>query len=316
MSGGNMEEKLRIVRDILGGYRQSSNEFLFHCPFCGHHKKKMSVNFAINAWKCWICDTRGKNIYRLVRKFGTYQQKQKWLELDGRLDLSEFDKMFMEMNNEEIEQVTDLPAEFTSLCNKHLPVSSKRPLEYLYERGVTKQDILMWKIGFCREGKYGGRIIVPSFNNSGNLNYFIARSFVGHKMKYLNPPISKNVVFNELFVDWDEPIVLVEGLFDAIVAGQNAIPILGSTLREESKLFQAIVLNDSPVYLALDEDAEKKQEQMIKVFYRYDVDVKVIDTTNVEDVGSMSKEQFNKRLSSAYEPDIDEINFYNQLAKI
>tara|TARA_A100001015_G_C14646036_1_gene577314 strand:- start:195 stop:602 length:408 start_codon:yes stop_codon:yes gene_type:complete len=135
-------------------------------------------------------------------------------------------------------------------------------------------------------------------------------------MKYLNPPISKNVVFNELFVDWDEPIVLVEGLFDAIVAGQNAIPILGSTLREESKLFQAIVLNDSPVYLALDEDAEKKQEQMIKVFYRYDVDVKVIDTTNVEDVGSMSKEQFNKRLSSAYEPDIDEINFYNQLAKI
>ena len=95
-----MEEKLRIVKDILGGYRQSSNEFLFHCPFCGHHKKKMSVNFAINAFKCWICDTRGKNIYRLVRKFGTYQQKQKWLELEGRLDLSEFDKMFMEMNDE------------------------------------------------------------------------------------------------------------------------------------------------------------------------------------------------------------------------
>ena len=48
----------------------------------------------------------------------------------------------------------------------------------------------------------------------------------------------------------------------------------------------------------------------------YDVDVKVIDTTNVEDVGSMSKEQFVKRMSSAHEPDIDEINFYNQLAKI
>jgi len=311
-----MEEKLRIVRDILGGYRQSSNEFLFACPFCGHHKKKMSVNFGINAFKCWVCDTRGKNIYRLVRKFGTYQQKQKWLELDGRLDLSEFDQMFMEMNDEEIEQVTELPPEFTSLCNKHLPISSKRPLEYLYERGVTKEDILMWKIGFCREGRYAGRIVVPSFNNSGNLNYFIARSFVGHRMKYLNPPISKNVVFNELFVDWDEPIVLVEGLFDAIVAGQNAIPILGSTLREESKLFQAIVLNDSPVYLALDEDAKKKEDHMIRVFHRYDVDVKIIDTTNVEDVGSMSKEQFNKRLSSACEPDIDDINFYSQLAKI
>ena len=311
-----MEEKLKIVRDILGEYRQSSNEFLFHCPFCGHHKKKMSVNFGINAYKCWVCDTRGKNIYRLVRKFGNYQQKQKWLELDGRLDLAEFDNMFMEMNDEEIEQVTDLPPHFVSLCNKHLPISSERPLQYLYDRGVTKEDILMWKIGYCTEGRYGGRIVVPSFNNSGNLNYFIARSYVGHKMKYLNPPISKNIIFNELFVDWDEPVVLVEGLFDAIVAGQNAIPILGSTLREESKLFQAIVLNDTPVFLALDDDARKKQEHIVNLFFKYDVDIKIIDTRNVEDVGSMSKNQFYKRMASAYEPDLDEINFLNELAKI
>ena len=311
-----MEEKLRIIKDILGGYRQSSNEFLFQCPFCGHHKKKMSVNFAINAYKCWVCDTRGKNIYRLVRKFGTYQQKQKWLELEGRLDLSEFDKMFMEMNDEEIEQVTDLPPEFVSLCNKHLPKSSRKALDYLFNRGVTKQDILMWKIGYCPEGRYGGRIIVPSFNNSGNLNYFIARSYVGHRMKYLNPPISKNVVFNELFVDWDESIILVEGLFDAIVAGQNAIPILGSTLREESKLFQGIVLNDSPVYLALDEDAKKKQDYIVKLFHKYDVSVKTIDTSNIDDVGSMSKSQFMSRMSLAVEPDIDEINFLNQLRTI
>ena len=299
-----MEEKLKIIRDILGGYRQSSNEFLFQCPYCGHHKKKMSVNFGINAFKCWVCDTRGKNIYRLVRKFGTYQQKQKWLELDGRLD------------DEEVEQVTELPPHFVSLCNKRLPKSSKAALDYLYERGLTQKEILMWKIGYCTEGRYGGRIIVPSFNNSGNLNYFIARSYVGHRMKYLNPPISKNVVFNELFVDWDEPVILVEGLFDAIIAGQNAIPILGSTLREESKLFQAIVLNDSPVYLALDEDAKKKQTYIIRSLFKYDVDVKIIDTSSVEDVGSMTRKQFLSRMSQALEPDLDEINFYNQLAKI
>ena len=57
-------------------------------------------------------------------------------------------------------------------------------------------------------------------------------------MKYLNPPVSKNVVFNELYVDWDEAVVIVEGVFDAITVGQNGIPILGSSLREESKLFK------------------------------------------------------------------------------
>jgi DNA primase len=194
-----MQQKLIIAQEILGGYRRSSNEFLFYCPYCGHHKKKMSLNFALNAFKCWVCDVRGKNIYRLVRKFGTYQQRQKWLELDGRLDLSEFDKLFMELNNEVEEQTVDLPEHFVSLCNKTLPPKAKKALRYLEQRGITRKEILMWKIGFCTEGRFGGRIIIPSFNNNGHCNYYIARSFVGHRMKYLNPPVGRDIIFNELY---------------------------------------------------------------------------------------------------------------------
>ena len=84
-----MNNKRQIITDILGSYRRAGDEHLYHCPFCKHHKKKMSVNFSINSYKCWVCDARGKNIYRLVRKFGNYQQRQKYLELQGRLDLSE-----------------------------------------------------------------------------------------------------------------------------------------------------------------------------------------------------------------------------------
>ncbi len=311
-----MEEKLRIIKEILGDYRVSSSEFLFHCPFCNHHKRKMSLNFGVNAYKCWVCDSRGKNIYRIVRQFGTYQQRQKWLDLDGRLDLSEFDKMFMELNDDEEEQTTDLPPEFISLNNKKLPRHSKRPLQYLHSRGLSKKDLLYWKIGYCNEGLYSGRIIIPSFNNKGDCNYYISRSYVGHKRKYLNPPLDKDIVFNELYVDWDEPIVLVEGVFDAIVVGQNAIPILGSTLRQESKLFQAIVIHDSPVYLALDEDAEKKRNYIVRLFNRYDVDVKVVDTSNCEDVGSMSKQEFISRKSNAEEPDVGEMFILDKLKRL
>jgi len=311
-----MEEKLRIIKEILGDCRRSNSEFLFHCPYCDHHKKKMSVNFELNAWKCWVCDVRGKNIYRMVRKFGNYHQRQKWLELDGRLDLSEFDKMFMEMYDIEEEQTTDLPVEFISLCNQYLPKHSQSPIHYLNKRGVSKEEILLWKIGYCREGRYGGRIIVPSFNNSGDCNYFISRSYVGHKMKYLNPPVERDIIFNELYIDWDEPITIVEGVFDAIVAGENAIPILGSTLRQESKLFQAIVIHDTPVYLALDADAQKKQNYMIQLFKKYDVDMKIINTQNSEDVGSMSPREFENRKDKAYVPDLDEILFLEKLRKL
>jgi hypothetical protein len=112
-------------------------------------------------------------------------------------------------------------------------------------------------------------------------------------------------------VDWDEPIVLVEGVFDAIKAGQNAIPILGSTLREKSRLFQAIAIHDTPVYMALDHDAEKKAEWIMKSLLRYDLEVFKIPIDD-EDVGEMSGEEFSQRFQSA-EPVDSDMYFFNKV---
>jgi DNA primase len=306
-----LEDKKRIVTDILGSYHQKGEEFLYHCPYCNHHKKKMSINFSKNVAKCWTCDSRHKNIYRIVRKFGTYQQRQKYLELQGRLDLNEFEDLFKELNNVEEKQKIDLPDEFISLCNKDLPMDSTDAFRYLSSRGIGRREILKWKIGYCKEGRYGGRIIIPSIDSDGDCNYFIARSYVGHQRRYLNPPTDRDIVFNELNIDWDEPIILVEGVFDAIAAGENAIPILGSTLREKSRLFQAIAIHDTPVYMALDKDAEKKAEWIIKSLLKYDLEVFKIPIDD-EDVGEMGGEEFKERLLSARQIQ-SEMYFFEQM---
>ena len=213
--------------------------------------------------------------------------------------------MNKEINEIEEEPVCELPEEMISLCNKHLPRSSKRALDYLYSRGLEDKDIKMWKIGYCTEGRYSGRIIIPSFNRNGDSNYFIARSYVGHKRKYLNPMATKDIIFNEIMIDWDEPVIIVEGVFDSIVAGTQAIPILGSTLRTQSRLFQALAMNDTPVYIALDQDAEKKASWMIKKMVEYDMEVLKIDTSSSEDVGSMTPRQFHNafQLAQPIDPD-------------
>ena len=311
-----MIEKRKIITDILGYYRKLGDEHLFFCPFCEHHKKKMSINFSRGVFKCWVCDARGKNAYRIVRKFGSYEQRQKWLELEGRLDLSEFDKLFSALNEEEFEQVIDLPEEFVSLCNRHLPRKSKRPLDYLFSRGLTKKDVFKWKVGYCDNGRYSGRVVIPSFNNAGFVNYFVARSFVGHQRRYLNPLCGRDIIFNELYVDWDEPITLVEGVFDAMVAGDNSIPLLGSTLRENSKLFQAIVLNDIPVFLGLDPDADKKTRRMIKDMLKYDIEIRLVNLDGCEDVGSISKQEFCDRRDDSCLIDYDEFFLVDELRKI
>ena len=310
-----IEDKRKIVTQILGSYYQKGDEYLYHCPFCNHHKKKMSVNFVSGFYKCWVCDARGKNIYRIVRKFGNYQQRQKFLELQGRLDLNEFEDLFNELNDVEEKQRIDLPEEFISLCNRDLPMDTTDAFRYLSSRGIGRREILKWKIGYCKEGRYAGRIIIPSFDLDGDCNYFIARSFVGHQRRYLNPPTGRDIVFNELNIDWDEPVILVEGVFDAIAAGENAIPILGSTLRERSRLFQAIALHDTPVYMALDKDAEKKAEWIIKSMLKYDLEVFKVPIDDA-DVSEMGDKEFKERLIKSTQIKSDMFFFEQMLENI
>ena len=311
----NKPEAKRILNEVLGYFKESGQELLFKCPSCNHHKRKLSVNLDKNAFKCWICDYRGRNLRRLVRRYGSYVQLSKWDKITNRFDLANFADLFMDQSDREEEIKVELPQEFRTLTSKDRPLISNPAFRYLRERGLSKDDILKWKIGYCYEGQYRNRIIIPSFNDDGDTNYFIARSYSGDSYKYKNPRASKNIVFNELFIDWDQDLVIVEGVFDAIVAG-NAVPILGSTLRADSRLIQKIVYNDTPVYIALDPDAEAKERKIIQTLLKYDIELYKIDVSGYEDVGSMPKDIFERRKQQASFIDNDNYLLMNLLMAI
>jgi DNA primase len=311
----NKPEAKRILNEVLGYFKESGQELLFKCPSCNHHKRKLSVNLDKNAFKCWICDYRGRNLRRLVRRHGSYIQLSKWDQITNRFDLANFADLFMDQSSHEEEIKVELPPEFKTLTSKKLPMIANPAYRYLRERGLSKDDILKWKIGYCFDGQYRNRIIIPSFNDDGDTNYFIARSYNGDSYKYKNPRASKNIVFNELFIDWEQDLVIVEGVFDAIVAG-NAVPILGSTLRADSRLIQKIVYNDTPVYIALDPDAEAKERKIIQTLMKYDIELYKIDVSGYEDVGSMPKEIFERRKQQASFIDNDNYLLMNLLMAI
>ena len=296
--GMNKKEAKKVLHETLGTYYDKGEELLFSCPVCNHHKNKFSVNLDKNAYKCWVCDYRGRNIRRLIRRFGTHTQLASWNQLSDETDLQRFNNLFMDDGVCEGKVKTQLPSEFLSLTVNPMPATGARAIKYLQARGITKSDILKWKIGFCFEGEYRNRIVIPSFDDDGDCSYFIARSYTGDSYKYKNPRASKNIVFNELFIDWNSDLVLVEGVFDALVAG-NAVPILGSTLRSGSELLRKIVWNDTPIYVALDPDAADKERRIIKMLLEYDIELYKIDVSGYEDVGSMPKPVFEERKNNA-----------------
>jgi DNA primase len=290
-----------ILESLFGSSCQQGKEYLFFCPACKHHKPKLSVNLIKDHYKCWTCDIRGKSVRRLIYRYGDMINRQRWDQLVGKqvLDISE--ELFASGNREETpEQSLRFPSEYVSLIQPAKSFVARSAKNYLFHRGVFMTEIVRRKIGYCAEGEYSGRIIIPSFDKHGKLNYFVARDYTNScQQKYKNPTLAKEpIIFNELGISWTEDVILVEGAFDAIKAG-NAIPILGSSLNDASYLFSQIVLHDTPIYIALDPDANAKAMKIIKKLMEHDVELFKIDIRDYRDVGAMNHEEFQKRKQEA-----------------
>ncbi|MEO5367684.1 MAG: hypothetical protein H7831_15270 [Magnetococcus sp. WYHC-3] len=275
---------------------------MFHCPFCDHHKKKLSINLEKNVFKCWVCGRSGKDIGIVVKRFGSQVQFNEWCQLcpSSRKETSDLRELLSGSIIGEIQPKCQLPEGFVSLVNNNC-TASLPPRNFLYARGITQENINKHRLGYTINGEYSNRIIVPSVDSHGRVTYFVGRTYINEYVKYKNPPASKDIIFNELEIDFSQPIVLVENVFDAVKFGQNVVPLLGSTLKEDNKLFQVLLNNKQNVYLALDSDAETKEEQISKKLRSYGIEVYKIKIQPYSSIGEMTVEEFEKRKNEATE---------------
>ena len=190
------------LSNALGSYSNlRGNELAFYCPFCNHHKQKLQVNTETQKWHCWTCNSGGKKLTSLLKRLDVDRKTISIIrEIYG-------DSHYNPQNEDEGTNVyIQLPKEFISLNEepKGFNPEYKHAIHYLNERGITQNEIIKYNIGYCKDGLYSRRVIVPSYNYDGQLNYFVSRSYYSEeKMKYKNPPISKNVICLESQINWN-----------------------------------------------------------------------------------------------------------------
>jgi hypothetical protein len=275
---------LLALSKVLGEYELHKNEALFFCFAHHHHKPKLSVNIDNDLWKCWVCERGGRNIYHLLKLKGETEDSREY----KKLHLNK--KQEKEKKKQYVKPV--LPKEYRTLSKEWRSPYYDKAINYLQSRGITTEDILRYKIGYAEDGDFAYRIIFPSFDANGDLNFVVGRDYIFNKFpKYYHLEYDKDIIFNEYLINWDKPITLVEGVIDSVKAGENSIPIQGSWLAEESYLFKKLIFSDSDVYLSLDKDADKKQYKLAKQFLEHGKEVKIIKLSE-NDPGNMTKDQF------------------------
>jgi DNA primase len=282
---------LTLLQQILGTYAQQTDEYLFFCPFCHHSKKKLSINISNNKWKCWTCGSKGGHIIWLLKKLNISKELiNQFKEVLGDEDIKIYKSTTADIK-------LYLPHEYQPLWKPQKSYAYLNAISYVKQRGIRPDDILRYRMGYCETGPYAGRIIVPSYDCTNQLNYFTARSFYEGGMKYKNPPVTKNIVCFENMVNWNDQIILCEGMFDAISLRRNAIPLLGKTIPRnlEKALLQNKVKN---VVIFLDEDAQSDAMKLEQHLKQYDMNVSVV-LTKGKDAADMGFETAWEEISNS-----------------
>lgn len=271
------QEKLRLLRKSLGEPRiekKAKGEYVFLCPICRHPKPKLSVNVERDEFNCWTCDaeknTRGKTLTRLLRIGCTPEEVESYvrtLPSDGR----------PRPTRVVASAPPTLPKEYEPACElRERDVLARQFTRYLRSRGVDESLMVLYRVGVCRSGRFSNRVVFPSFDEDGELDFFTCRTVDPDcKFSYMTCDSSKDIVSNSWLVDWRFPVTIVEGPFDAIAAGTNAVPLHGKMLLD--RLFSTLTERCSRVYVALDNDARKQQLEIARRLFRYQLEVMLVD---------------------------------------
>lgn len=289
---------VNLVNSVLGISKSTSKgNYAYHCPFCNHHKPKLEINFtesdkSENPWHCWSCNKKGKSLINLFKAIHADPDK-----------LAELRPLVKYTSGEKIVQTTTilkLPQEFKLLVNiSDSNIIGKHALNYIKKRGITEDDILKYNIGYCEGGKFNKMIILPSYDATGKLNYFTARNFdKTSSLKYKNPDVSRNVIPFELFINWNTPIILCEGMFDAIAIKRNVIPLLGKNI-QSTLMLKLVASSVKKIYVALDRDALREALQFCEQLINEGKEVYLVDLDG-KDPSELGFRHFTELIQNTY----------------
>jgi len=290
----NKPEVLAAFESAMGSCINKDPEFIFTCPDTdcpsrakGH--KKMSVNLDKGAYHCWVCEFSGSSLLHLAHYLGIKIDDLETEDLQNEIET--------ELNEDSLDQINykhiiKIPSNYIPIDQATAKTNNLvQAIKYLYKRGIGNFDITKYRIHYNTEDY---DILIPSYDEDGDVNMYFSRS-IFDKTKYMPPFPKKQVVANELFVDWSDEIVLVEGFFDAFTAGDNSVPLLGSYIKSDYLIFQRI-LHHKPkcVILALDRDAFKKKTLRIaSLLFKHGIKVKIVRFPDDRDINDIGREKFN-----------------------
>lgn len=264
----------------LGAARQRAQrkgEYGFVCPgkpgsngcsSAPEGKIRLWVNPDRDEFHCWHCGYGGRNLAPLM-PIGSSELRE-YLESRPRAPGSRR-CIVMDVRP----RCTALPEGYRPFRLSGSPAEAPY-LTYLRRRGVSDEAVELYRMGYVADGQLRGRVVVPSFDAAGLVNFWSARAIdEADPFRHRLPIASKDVVSNEHLTDWTRPVYLVEGIFDEVAVGPQGISLYGKFMPPTLAL-RLVERRPPAVHVCLDDDAEAEALDLVGRLMSYDLPCSIV----------------------------------------
>lgn len=253
MAQGRSVDVKRLLKALaIKATHKGGGEYWARCPFKGHNERTGSWSIRDKEGHpkhglhhCFGCGREGGPIdLVMLRMDVSYGFARDWIEERGLWNEKPFSFEVELVRRHAPTDVFELPEGVTALGK--LTQWSPPAREFaINERGLTIDQVARWGAGYAPTGTLAGRIVFPTRDDQGRLRNFSARSYRGHRIKYLSGKRDEGadpgVVFGSYHWPDDRDTVFVsEGVLNALAnerAGARAVAALdGSELLSEHLL--------------------------------------------------------------------------------
>ena len=231
---------------------EDGTEIRIPCPLCGDDRSRLYIEAETGVWICFRCQERGDLFDLFHRALG--MEPAEAFEARRKLRFRTEPKFrFGGGIPAPVPNIT-VPTEYKVVAK------GSRALHYLESRHVPYERAVAYDIGFCADGEYAGRIIIPVTYHK-QLYTFVARALdpaVEPKVLYPAGSRRSDVVFNLDRLErlqHPRPLIITEGVFDALRLPNEAVAILGSQMSfQQITLVARLAVGWRPFIIMMDGD--------------------------------------------------------------
>jgi len=296
-SNGFFYSEDQIRRSLLASgievVYEVESDFIIFCPYHNNYRSPAAeISKESGLFYCFGCQISHSLIEVVM-----HVTKRSYFESARLIDSKKSSQSFIEILESKLDKKPDFEKFDENLIDKlnKSALSSKRAVEYYKGRGITKESVIKYQLGYSESQDM---VTIPVHSPEGMCVGFVGRSVEGKSFKNTSGLQKSKTMFNLFRAKRFDKVFVVESSFDAIrleQVGAHAVATLGASVSSKQRELLKKYFNNVIVLGDNDDAGKEMANKLTNILGSNSIIARLPES--VKDVSDLSDDELKKFVS-------------------